>query len=77
MSVQWNPNAERELKKMAIRNIEEQARPAVESTVCPDHGKSPKLVRRGDDLRIEDFCCKKVAEMAAKNAGIGEITWQV
>jgi hypothetical protein len=77
MSIQWNPNAEQEIKKMAVRNIEAQARPAVESTVCPDHGKSPKLVRHGDDLRIEDFCCKKVAEMAANNAGIGDITWHV
>jgi hypothetical protein len=39
--------------------------------MCPDHGKSRKLVRHGDDLRIEDFCCRKVVELAAKNAGPG------
>jgi hypothetical protein len=77
MSIQWNPNAEHEIKKMAVRNIEAQARPAVEGTICPDHGTSPKLVRHGDDLRIENFCCKKVAEMAAKNAGLGDIAWRV
>jgi hypothetical protein len=77
MSIQWNPNAEQGIKKVAVRNIEAQARPAVEGTVCPDHGKSPKLVRHGDDLRIEDFCCKTVAEMAARNAGIGDVTWHV
>jgi hypothetical protein len=60
---------------MVTRNIEGPARRAVESTVCPDHGRSPKLVRHGDDLQIEDFCCKKVAEMAAKNAGLGDVTW--
>jgi hypothetical protein len=75
MSFQWNPSAEAEIKKMAMRNIEAQARPIVEGTVCPDHGQSPTLVRHGDDVRIEGFCCKKVAEMAAKNAGLGDISW--
>jgi hypothetical protein len=36
MSFQWNPNAEQEIKKMAVRNIEAQARPTVERTVCPE-----------------------------------------
>lgn len=75
MELKWNPNAEEEITKMALRNIEAQARPVVERTVCPDHGESPKLVRQGDDLQIVDFCCRKVAELASKNAGLGDITW--
>ncbi|MFL5798484.1 MAG: hypothetical protein ACJ77A_11205 [Actinomycetota bacterium] len=50
MEFHWNPNAEDEIKKMALDGIEREARPKVEATVCPDHGKSPKLVRNGDDL---------------------------
>jgi hypothetical protein len=75
MSFKWNPKAEQEIKKMALRNVKAQTRPAVERTVCPDHGKSPRLARHGEGLRIGDFCCRKVAEMAMKNAGLGDITW--
>ncbi len=76
MKFEWNPNAANEIKRMAVRNMEGPAREAVEATVCLEPGKQPRLVRDGDELRIEDFCCRKVAEAAARNAGFGNITWQ-
>jgi hypothetical protein len=77
VSFRWIPGAEDEIKRAAVRQFEAKARPVVVGTVCPDHGKSPKLVRRGDNLTIENFCCKKVVEIASKSAGLKDLEWYV
>ena len=77
MSIQWNADGQHDVMKTALRNAEARARPVVEGTVCYEHGRSPKLVRREDgSLRIEDACCREVARDAAKRAGLGDITWR-
>jgi hypothetical protein len=77
MTFKPKPGYERQLKKQIEQNLGPAVRGAVRSVKCPDHPDHdpPDVVRDGDDWQIV-ACCKRGAELAAKAAGLGEVTWR-
>lgn len=42
---------------------------------CPEHHLHPELIRNANGLSLS-ACCAQSAELAAKAAGLGKITWK-
>ena len=72
-----NPNFERELKRMVQQNLGPALRPAVRSVTCPDHPdhEPPDVAQSPDGTWHIVACCERGAELAAKAAGVGDVTW--
>jgi hypothetical protein len=75
MNIQWNPNAMRDIEKMALDNLYEQRRGVVHTVECPEHHLHPDLVRDSSGLWLS-ACCARSAELAAEAAGLGDIDWK-
>lgn len=63
MTFKWNPNAERDIKRMAVRNLTPKYQAALAEVACPDHGEHPTIEPHGEEWRIHR-CCKKAEALA-------------
>lgn len=70
MTVEWNPNLDKAVKAAVLEEIATELR----RTTCPDHRRTPSVVQSGGELQLI-ACCKKAAETAAMNAGLGDVKW--
>lgn len=62
MSVQfeWNPNAERDIKREVARNLTPRFKQALAAVTCPDHGEHPTLGTKSEEWQIR-ACCDRAA----------------
>lgn len=63
MTIKWNPNFERDLKREIVKNMTSTYRTALARVTCPDHQKHPNIEAHGEEWRIA-ACCDKAKEMA-------------
>lgn len=56
--IEWNPNAERDIKREVVGNLTPRFKSALAAVTCPDHGEHPTLDPKSEewqvDLKAED-----------------------
>jgi hypothetical protein len=77
MTVNWNPNADRDIKRMVVRNLTPKYRAALANVTCPDHGEHPTIEAHDEEWRIRR-CCEKAETLAYDtirkvNASLGRL----
>lgn len=65
VSIEWNPNWERDLKREVIQNLTPKYRAALARVTCPDHREHPTLDPMAEEWRIRG-CCEVATEMGLK-----------
>lgn len=63
VTIRWNPDWERDLKREVVKNATRQYRAALARVTCPDHGAHPTIEAQGEQWSIRR-CCEKAEALA-------------